>query len=317
MLYFICGGFRMNQTLEYFYKQYDIINDNIKEKMNSRDKKYSRLIKTKLGKFYFSLTEKQKRAFRDIHSDTDITRYLFNDAIIKEYNKARDNLLLEVANSDVFPFKKENSVNIYIRDGVDTYNALTGESTKDLDVSDNIKKFIQDVISTSYKLEDEYTIDDIPLIKVIYMDFVDNDSISPTYYAEIILQKVKRVHILEKNPSKYRCLSANELKIREAALDKEINELEHSETFSDTLESLKIKKYELLMLEGNRVDELYYTLTNKDDVYPLIKAYLNLIDINYRKNSGYFKSENDVIYAGFETSNKDINMKILEIKKDR
>ena len=226
-------------------------------------------------------------------------------------------MLLEVANSDVFPFKKENSVNIYIRDGVDTYNALTGESTKDLDVSDNIKKFIQDVISTSYKLEDEYTIDDIPLIKVIYMDFVDNDSISPTYYAEIILQKVKRVHILEKNPSKYRCLSANELKIREAALDKEINELEHSETFSDTLESLKIKKYELLMLEGNRVDELYYTLTNKDDVYPLIKAYLNLIDINYRKNSGYFKSENDVIYAGFETSNKDINMKILEIKKDR
>ena len=46
----------------------------------------------------------------------------------------------------------------------------------------------------------------------------------------------------------------------------------------------------------------------------LIKAYYNLTDINFRENSNYF-SDDDYIFARFETADKKVNEKMLKMMK--
>lgn len=322
----------MGETLDYLYSEYKGINDNIEEKTKEKDQIYNRLINTKVGKFYFELSLEQRKEFRNIYSNTDITRYLLNDTIIKEYSKARDKLLLEVLDSDTFPFKGENA--IYIRDGIDTYNALTDESTKDLDLSDDIKRFIQDVISKAYKFEDEYTIDDIPLIKVIYDkinikikedDSKDSDINGIIEY--IILQQVKVCHNRDRKYLTYRdnrryfiadlkeSIANNELEIRNS--DSGFKYL--------LLFLVETAKYEVSLLDGKRATTLLKEIEESNmsesdkDYYKdaLVKAYYNLTNIKFKKECGYFDNDNGVCYADFETANPEINKRLIKMRQGR
>ena len=97
----------MEEKLEDYYKEYKIIDALIKQELNNKDAIYNKLIKTKVGKLYLSLTEEQRKDFRDVYSDSDITRYYFAETNMEKYNQAKTILFLSVAGSDCFPLNKE------------------------------------------------------------------------------------------------------------------------------------------------------------------------------------------------------------------
>lgn len=330
MLYFYLGGFRMEEKLEDYYKEYKIIDALIKQELNNKDVIYNKLIKTKVGKLYLSLTEEQRKDFRDVYSDSDITRYYFAETNIEKYNQDKTILFLGVAGSDCFPLNKESFLNLYVKNGVDTYNALTNESTKDLDISDGIKKFIQEIIGYIYGFSDELSIDDIPLIKVIYdkltkskEDFPKTNSV--TAVQEIILDKVKRIHAIDKNHITYKENRRNVIVDLKEKIDENETEIRNSDSgFKYLLLSLvETAKYEVSLLEGKRVTALLKeieesSMSESDKDYfkdALVKAYYNLTNIEFRKQSKYFDNDNDICYATFETGNPEINKRLIKMRQ--
>ena len=87
-------------------------------------------------------------------------------------------------------------------------------------------------------------------------------------------------------------------------------------------EQLLAAYYELEMLSGKSIKELYSQITTMEDsplkeghLLSLTRAYYNLSDIDFRNNSGYFANITDSMHASFATSIKEINEKILTMKK--
>lgn len=321
----------MEKKIEDYYKEYKIIDALIKQELNNKEVLYNKLINTKAGKLYLNLTEEQRKDFRDIYSDSDIIRYYFAETNIEKYNRDKTILFLDVAGSDCFPLNKESFLNLYVKDGVDTYNALTDESTKDLDISDGIKKFIQEIIGYIYGFSDELSIDDISLIKVIYdklnnnkdKDYSTTDS--ATFVQEIILDKVKRIHIIDKKHITYKENRRNVIADLKEKIDENETEIRNSDSgFKYLLLSLvETAKYEVSLLEGKRVTALLKEIeesnmreSNKDYFKDaLVKAYYNLTNIEFRKQSKYFDNDNDICYATFETANPEINKRLIKMRR--
>ncbi len=321
----------MEKKIEDYYKEYKIIDALIKQELNNKDALYNELIKTKAGKLYLNLTEEQRKDFRDIYSDSSITRYYFAETNIEKYNRDKTILFLSVAGSDCFPLNKESFLNLYVKDGVDTYNALTDESTKDLDISDGIKKFIQEIIGYIYGFSDELYIDDIPLIKVIYDKLNNNKdkdyytTASVTFVQDIILDKVKRIHTIDKKHITYKENRRNVIADLKEKIDENETEIRNSDSgFKYLLLSLvETAKYEVRLLEGKRVTALLKeieesNMSESDKDYfkdALVKAYYNLTNIEFRKQSKYFDNDNDICYATFETANAEINKRLIKMRQ--
>ena len=96
------------KTLEKYYKEYKIIDAVIKEKEKSRIDLFKELNELKAGRFYLTLTDEQKREFRDIYSDSTIIRYHLNEVELEEYKLITiDYQELEVRNKDLENQQKE------------------------------------------------------------------------------------------------------------------------------------------------------------------------------------------------------------------
>lgn len=318
----------MEEKLKKYYKRYKVIEGLLKHEVEKRDSLYNELMKTKAGKFYLSLTDKQKEEFRDIYSDSNITRYNFALDDIEKYDSEKTILFLEMANSNCFPLNKESLYNIYIKDGIDTYNALTNESTIYLNVSDDIKLFIQEVINKIYGFNRELSANDIPVIKVIYDKLNTNKERLPKnqlVVQEIIIDKVKRIQAIDKKYITYKENRRNVIKdLKESIANNEL-EIRNSDSgfkylLLFTIESVK---YEVKLLEGNRVTTLLKeieesNMSDADKDYfrdALVKAYYNLTNIEFRKESEYFDNDNDVCYATFETANAEINKRLIKMRQ--
>ena len=322
----------MEEKLEEYYKKYKVINALIKQEMETKDVLYNTLIKTKVGKLYFNLTEEQKESFRDIYSDSDILKYYNTTNNIDKYNGYKTLLYLEIVNCKYFPLNKEGVTNLYIKNGVNTYNALTHESTEDLKVSDEIKLFMQNVINDIYGFNDNLTVDDIPLIKVIF-EKIKNDEIkfpknyiSVTPIQDIIIDRVKRIHNLDKKHLTYkdnRRPLIKELKESIASTELEIKNSDSGFKYL-LLYAIEAAKYEVSLLEGKRVttilkeiDESNMSESEKDyKKDALVEAYYNLTNIDFRKQSKeYFDNDNDICYATFETANPEINKRLIKMRQ--
>ena len=319
----------MEEKLEEYYKKYKVINALIKQEMETKDILYNKLIKTKAGKLYFSLNEEQKESFRDIYSDSDILKYYNTTNNIDKYNGYKTMLYLEIVNCKYFPLNKESVTNLYIKNGVNTYNALTHESTEDLKVSDEIKLFMQNVINDIYGFNDNLTVDDIPLIKVIYdrlknkdYDYSKKDLV--IFVQNFIIDNVKRIHNLDKKHLTYKDNRRPLIKeLKESILNTSLEIKNSDSSFKYLLLYLiDTAKYEVSMLEGKRVTTILKeieesNISESDKDYfkdALVKAYYNLTNINFRKECEYFDNDNDICYATFETANPIINSKILKMK---
>ena len=154
----------MEEKLEDYYKEYKEINAIIKKKTEEKDKVLNSLLKSKAGKLYFSLNDEQKKLFESIYRDVDFSRYVYLRDDIKDYKNKLDKLKMELLCHKDFPFKNEEAA-IYISDGVDFYDAITDVSTKSLD--ENAKEVIKDMFNGYSHFKNDFTMSDIPLIKVI------------------------------------------------------------------------------------------------------------------------------------------------------
>ena len=330
----------MDEKIEDLYKKWREIDSLIKRRTEDQNEVYNKLIKTELGKFYFGLTDEQKESFKRIYSsinskdyyDSDIYKYCNFKDIIEAYHEMLLDTKIEVLCNADFPFKNRELA-IYIKDGVDTYNPLTDESTKDLEVSDEIKLFIQNIINDLYGFKDKLTADDIPVIKVIYdklnikiKDDGSRDSDINGIIEYIILHKVKAIHNWDKKYLTYRDNRRPFIeKLKESIASTEL-EIRNSDSGFKylLLYAIEAAKYEVSLLEGKRVttilkeiDESNMSESEKDyKKDALVEAYYNLTNIDFRKQSKeYFDNDNDICYATFETANSEINKRLIKMRQ--
>ena len=322
----------MDEKIEDLYKKYKEINAIINNKTEEKNKVLNSLLKSKAGKLYFSLNNEQKKLFEEIYRDVDFSRYIYLRDDIKEYEKKLDELETIFITHKDFPFKSEETA-IYIKDGVDTYNVLTDESTKDLEVSDEIKLFIQNIINDLYGFNDELTADDIPVIKVIYdklnIEIKDDDSKDSDINGiieYIILHKVKAIHNWDKKYLTYRDNRRPFIKKLKDSIASTELEIKNSDSGFKylLLYAIEAAKYEVSLLEGKRVttilkeiDESNMSESEKDyKKDALVEAYYNLTNIDFRKQSKeYFDNDNDICYATFETANSEINKRLIKMRQ--
>ena len=302
--------------LNSFMKEYKIINGLLELAEIEKNKLLDNLKKTQAGAFYLSLDEEKRQEFAVIYSDSNITNYLFNQERIKILEEKKKNLLKEIITSDCFPFHNDK-LHIYIKNGNDTFNALDDKSTVNLNLSDELKLFIQKIIDEVYNIEDEYTVSDIPLIKVLYDKLKEEKNLNSE-----ILTRVKRIHYQDKNHISYRLPDIDyRFKNLQHTLEDERKIIEKSDSdYKKLLLEMNLTVYyEYLMLAGNNINSIYKELPKDNSeihLSALIKAYNNLTDLKFRIRSGYFGYySGNPEYADFETANPEINRQILEMKK--
>ena len=318
----------MDEKIEDLYKKYKEISAIINNKTEEKDKVHSSLLKSKVGKLYFSLNDEQKKLFEEIYRDVDFSRYIYLRDDIKEYKEKLSGLSIDIITHKDFPFRTEETA-IYIKDGVDIYDAITDASTKDLD--ENAKEVINDIIKGYDNFKSELSTSDIPLIKVIYDKLRRNNEdyfetvTNITIMEDNIFNQVKRIHKLDKSHSVYkenRRPFIEKLKESIASTELEIKNSDSGFKYL-LLYLINTAKYEVSLLEGNRVTTILKeieesNLSESEKDYfkdALVEAYYNLTNIEFRKQSEYFDNDNDICYAAFETANSEINKRLIKMRQ--
>lgn len=301
-------------------QRYIMIDYIINKKTEEVKKLYNNFKKTKVGKFYLSLNASQKQVFTDIYSNADFTKYNFCQKDIIEYKKMLKEIETKILNSSTFPFDS-NYAGFYITDNIDIYNVLTGTSTKKLDLSMTLKNNIIYIMSKTIGFSDNYTVEDIPLISVIKKRLnTKNMSLEQLQY--LISKEVDKIHSLDNTNKTYKSTDID-INSKRQQLQKEIEAIKNSNSKHKDLlleETLAVH-YELEIISGKRVTALYEEINKLDEktkeqhFSALIKAYYNLTNLEFRKQSGYFGNYCDILYAEFATANEKINQKILDMKR--
>lgn len=310
------------ERLKDAYTNYVILCELIKEEVAAKEKLYKKICNSTAGNFYLSLTDKQKETYLEIHPNDNISRYKNIISRLKDLEIKKDHVLEAALYVKDFPFNPNNRFNIFVMDGIDTYNALTEESTENINMGILFKSFIQDVIRKNYYVDTAYTKDDIPLIKVSVEEFKKKKtSLNELEYT--ISCKIFKIHKDEENNVTFKSnyLNIEEMK-RNLIKDREI--IDSSGTrFKNLLdEEIETVNYELELLDGKSIKALYCKISKIKDnalrenhLNALTKAYYNLSNIDFRYESDYFANKTDSMHANFSTSIKEINEKILAMKK--
>ena len=297
----------MEKILEKYYKDYKIIDNLLKDRLNKRAILLNTLKNKGIDEFYFSLSKTQQEMYRKIYNDNDVNKYEKNEENITSLEIKMKNLLEDVAYSKVFPLKGNERLDIYISDGIDTYNAINNKSTKNLDIDDNIKAFIKEVVQNIFGLNENYTIDDIPLIKVI-IDRLKKRKVPVDEAEDIISSEVSRIHRKEhyrkyqKTETDVNWLDKN---IEKAVKILDLNNSRYKDLYIE--ESLTAYYQSLLITKANIIDlyEQLETLDREDHICALVKAYYNLTDIEFKCNNNP---------QDYEIANPKVNQKILDMK---
>lgn len=314
--------------LEEYSKEYKVLTTLLKVEENSLEGIKENLKKTKAGSFFLSLNENQREEFSTIYNDSNINSYLLKEESIKKEREEKRQLIQQILSCQEFPFSKDGE-HIFIMSGAELYNAITGESTKSI-ADEKVKKVIIDVVRESYSIS-KFTYTDIPLIKVLYDRYKRYNQIENSKELElIIIEKVSQILYNEKKEDKRtKLITDEEYDMLKGDLFSKITTIEYSDK-SLNLESRKLieemlytARYEIELLHGKSIKELIehaksaitkdnyeqeitylakacYNLTNQDLLYDF--TYPNTFDLWNKTDM-------------FETSNHDINQKILEMKK--
>lgn len=154
----------------YYYNNYMGIKDRIEE---AKDKINELLQDDKLKEtleFYNSLDKEKQVIFNKINCNNDYVRYKLNKKKIEELEKGLNKLYKDFIESEAFPFSKDK-FHFFVSNDTYLVDAINGEDSSELSDEENI--FLNDSISCVYNCLDynpsDYSEDDIPLIKVLYL----------------------------------------------------------------------------------------------------------------------------------------------------
>ena len=315
----------------YFYDNYIGIKDRIEE---AKDKINELLQDTKLKEtleFYNSLDEERQVIFNKINCNNDYVRYKLNQKKIEELEKGLNKLYKDFIESEAFPFSKDK-FHFFVSNDTYLVDAINGEDSSDL--SDEENAFICDSINSVYGYDsNNYNKDDIPLIKVLYLENKDSCSDHMILCSAIKtdIRLIKNLDEKGKNVCAYRSYQYRDMwkieHFKNKLLTQEQRILDSDSRHKDLLLfSIRSAFYELELLSGRRVTEILKNLESNKitsnrlkrlqeiEIDALIKAYYNLTDINFRENSMYFSGD-DYIFAKFETADPEINKRLLKMMK--
>ena len=229
-----------------------------------------------------------------------------------------------------------------------------GATTKDCELTSEELDFLEKCADKQEQLIKNATKDDLPLLEAILIPQLDYnfnmlyDSIYDKYgekkienedklsYLDLTLQRDEEIHDLNRwikwahaldagtfNTSFKPCPKYLPDDIGEKLLlniEKDLEKINNSNSrFKDLMvEFCNMTRYEILILLGNNIIDLYNQAKDEDSQYALAKAYYNLSCEEYRKHSGYFPEDDknrDAIFYECLTASPAINKKVLKMKK--
>lgn len=240
-----------------------------------------------------------------------------------------------------------NENHYYIDLGDELRCAYCGFTTKDYDLSQEDLDFLKTVATQERLILEEATQEDLPFIQVVvdeqakelkqYEEALFNDEDQEdklehfSGYTEdlstILRLRLKTAHKMDKkdyynefyevnmyDPKYYTYEEAKDLVEK---VNKEIKET----TDEEKIKELKIKRYELLILSGIPLKEMFGRIKNESDKDCFIIAYSNMSNNDYRKESGYFYkgiNKSNVVTDGISytclTADPEINKRLLKIR---
>lgn len=162
------------------------------------------------------------------------------------------------------------------------------------------------------------------------MDKNDPDYSEKRYFVEEsalseITRKIKIANMMDRKEYKLNefrginpeYLNADESRFLLDEVNKNAKEIRESnpKNLSLLLELCAVIRYEILILRGNSIFELYESIEkDENQVIALSKAYYNLSSPERRIKSGYFKDEKDAVWYECLTADPHINYKIKKMK---
>lgn len=328
----------MQYNKEEFKFYYDNYID-IKNKIDETKGKINELLQDdKLNKtidFYNSLNDNDKKIFDYINCNMGYVRYKLNKLALEKLQESFEKLCNEFIESEAFPFSKDE-FHFFVKKDTYLVDAITDLDTSELSKEENI--FLNDSISCVYNSLDynpsDYSIDDIPLIKVLYLkDKLKYErrclplNIDGMIY-DIDLAKRIDNGAFTYDERKCSCLPGwKQTHLKTKLLTQQQRILTSDSRNKDLLLfSVDAALYEIELQSGVRVKEIYDKLDNMEvknehqrrkvekEKDALITAYYNLIDQDFRKNSGYYMG-NHYMFARYETADPEINKRMLKMMK--
>lgn len=289
------------------------------------------------------LDKERQKEFNECNCNNSFFRYKLNKKKIEELEKALDKLYKDFIESDAFPFSKDE-FHFFVSNDTYLVDAITGEDSSELNEEENI--FLSN--SINYRLAHDpnnYKEEDIPAIKVFYLrnkDKYDATTLKFNIIANVISS---RMFDDKKNKILFEPLEfPNNTKIEKWKTDliEQKKEIVNSNSPQKELLlfSLKTAFYELELLDGKRVTDIYNYLqkvlvmvkTKREkgeiskrvffrifsnvnyNIDALVSAYYNLTDQNRRENSAYYE-DTSFMSVNFYTANPEINKRLLKMMK--
>ena len=328
----------MQYNKEEFKFYYDNYID-IKNKIDETKGKINELLQDdKLNKtidFYNSLNDNDKKIFDYINCNMGYVRYKLNKLALEKLQESFEKLCNEFIESEAFPFSKDE-FHFFVKKDTYLVDAINGEDSSKLSKEENI--FLNDSISCVYNSLDynpsDYSIDDIPLIKVLYLkDKLKYDRRCLPLNIDGMIYDIdlaKRIDSGDYTYDERRCSCLPGWKkthLKTKLLTQQQRILNSDARNKDLLLfSIDAAFYEIELQSGVRVNEIYDRLNNMEvknehqrrkverEKDALINAYHNLTNIEFRKNSGYYMG-NHYMFARYETANPEINKRLLKMMK--
>lgn len=295
---------------------------------------------------YFGLLEKD-----DLESFNLALKILKDFPMIEEYDKIVNDLHSLITFRDSFLQRKINFNNLgelycehqfFIDDG-NLRCAFCDVSTKDLGLSKEDVEVLVRFAKNQGCFIEYASLKDMPLIKVLYDEIEKikaertplnlNDDAQEEYYLqdEALMTRLKTAvkiahmrdgHVLDEDG--YRLYDSKYLsdeKAQELLIDAQIRrwEIEFSNSRHKDLlfEECLTSEFEIRILNGYNIPSLLSEVKTEAELIALTKAYYNLMNSDFRINSGYFKDCWDALTYNFYTADETVNNKILEIKLKR
>lgn len=325
----------MQYNKEEFKFYYDNYID-IKNKIDETKGKINELLQDdKLNKtidFYNSLNDNDKKIFDYINCNMGYVRYKLNKLALEKLQESFEKLCNEFIESEAFPFSKDE-FHFFVKKDTYLVDAINGEDSSEL--SDEENAFICDSINSVYGYDsNNYNKDDIPLIKVLYLKdklkYERKDSPLDIDGMIYDIDLAKRIDSGEYTYDERRCSCLPGWKkthLKTKLLTQQQRILNSDSRNKDLLLfSIDAAFYEIELQSGVRVNEIYDRLNNMEvknehqrrkverEKDALIKAYYNLTNLEYLKNSGYYMG-NHYMFARYETANPEINKRMLKMMK--
>lgn len=289
--------------------------------------------------FYNSLDKEKQAIFNRINCNTDFIRYKLNIKALEEYETALQNLYQDFLKSEAFPFSKDE-FHFFVSEDNYLIDAITLKDTSNLTSLENelIEKSITSIYMDSPK---EYTKSDIDAIRVSYLRNKDkynnmkDKDVKNMLLLDTIIDEIYAAQINDKKitgSTGYEKIYKEKWKIKlwKEKLNKQQQIIINSDSKNKDLLlfSIRAAAYEVELLNGARINELYDKINNKItrnehemkkkelELDALTKAYYNLTNQDFRKNSGYYQgNEYEYMFANYTTTNPEVNQRVLKMMK--